>query len=89
MIKKNATRGFVVQTIYGNNEFAPLKDWLVDQHKYCGTDAHILETNRSNCFLKKRIRYIRFNVPFRKTPRQVLIELVRITEVLINRMTSK
>ena len=68
LIKEYAKRGFVVKTIHGDNEFAPLKSWLIEKHKVeletCDTDAHVPAIERTNRFLKERIRCIRLNMPF-------------------------
>ena len=55
----------------------------------CNTDAHVPVIERTNRFVKERVRCIRLNVPFQKIPRQFTIELVRRTAVLINQIPSK
>ena len=66
LIKEYAKRGFIVRTIYGDNKFAPLKNWLVEKHKVetCNTDANVPAIERTNRFLKERVRCIRLNMPF-------------------------
>ena len=44
--------------MHGDNEFAPLKDWLNGQGvtlETCDTDQHVPEIERTNRFLKERI----------------------------------
>lgn len=77
LIKEYAKRGFIVKTIHGDNKFAPLKSWLIDEHKVdletCDTDAHVLVIERTNHFLKERINCTRLNMPFQKIPRRFMI----------------
>ena len=83
----------IVRKIQGDNEFAPLKRWLIEKHKVdlenCDTNAHVPAVERINRFLKEQIKYIRLKMPFKKIPRRFMIELVRRTAVLINQMPRK
>lgn len=78
--------------MFGDNEFRPLESWLIENHieiETCNAKAHVPTIERTNCFLKERIRCIRCNMPFSKLPRHFLIEIVLRTTVLINLLPRK
>ena len=69
-------RGFKVKTMHGNNEFAPLEDWLSENEvtlETCDTDHYIPEIERTNRFLKERIRCLRIDMPFKHLPRRFIV----------------
>ena len=68
-----------MKSMSGSNIFNSLKDWLTKRHVKVETYnayACVTTIERSNHFLKERIKCIRFNMPFTKLPRDFLIEVV-------------
>ena len=79
IIKRYSQRGFRVKSVSGNNIFNSLKDWLTKRHVKIETynaRACVTTIERTNRFLKERIKRIRFNMPYTKLPRDFLIEVV-------------
>ena len=71
--------GFQVVSAHGDNEFAPLKEQLLEEGiilETCDTDAHVPTIERTNRFLKERIRCIRSQMPFKCIPKQLTIKIV-------------
>ncbi len=80
-------RGFKVQTIHGDNEFAPLNEWVTEKDmslETCDTNAHVPAIERTNRFLKERIQCIRMDMPFTRIPRRLVIKTVNQATKLIN-----
>ena len=80
-------RDFKVKTMHADIEFAPLNDWLTEKEvtlETCDTDQHVPQIERTNRFLKERIRCLRMDMPFKRIPRRFLIELVKREAIMIN-----
>ena len=83
-------RGFKIKRIHGNNEFAPLNDWLTENVatlEKCDTNQHVPQIERTNRFLKERIQCLRVDMPFKCLPRRFIIELVKRATIMINSLT--
>ena len=80
-------RGFKVKTMHGDNEFAPLKDWLTKNEvtlETCDMDQHVPQIERTNRFLKGRIQCLRMDMSFKRLPRRFIIKLVKRATIMIN-----
>ena len=87
------TRGFKVRTASGDNAFAPLKDWMLEELDIvlttCDSDSHVPRVENSIKFVKERVRCIQSELPFKKLPRRFTIEIVKRVVVLINSFARK
>jgi len=86
-------RGFKVVTASGDNAFAPLKDWMKKELKTilttCDSDSHVPRAENAIKFVKERVRCVQSQLPFKKLPRRLTIEMVRRIVVLINSFHRK
>ena len=68
-------RGFKIKTMHADNEFAPLEEWLNENEitlDTCDTDQHVPEIERTNRFLKERIRCLQMDMPFKRLPKRFI-----------------
>ena len=92
IIKRYNQRGFRVTSVSGIDIFGPLKDWLADMHIKIETydvRAHVTAIEINNRILKERIKYITYNMPFIKFPRDFLVEVVLQTVSLMNSLPKR
>ena len=92
IIKLYKKRGFLVKSMFGDNEFRPLEDWLTKKKidiKKCDAKAHVPMIERTNRFLKERIKCIRCNMSFKKLPKRFLIKVVLRTTILVSSLPRK
>ena len=79
--------------MHGDREFEPLKEPLKKTKKVmletCDTNSHVPRVERSNRFVKERVRCVRCEMPFTHIPRRLTIEMVRAATVLINSIPRK
>ena len=92
-IAEYKTRGFQVRTASGDNTFAPLKEWMLEELDIvlttCDSDSHVPRVENAIKFVKERVRCVQSELPFRKLPRRFTIELVKRIVVLINSFARK
>ena len=92
IIDQYRSRGFKVTTVDGDNEFKEMDEWMTDKSitlNTCDTNEHIPTIERTNRFLKERIRCIRMEMPFSHVPRQFLKEVVSRVTILVNSIPRK
>ena len=93
IVAEYKTRGFQVCTASGDNAFAPLKEWMLEELDIvlttCDSDSHVPRVENAIKFVKERVRCVQSEVPFRKLPRRFIIELVKRIVVLINSFARK
>ena len=92
IIDQYKLHGFKVSTIEGDNEFAGMDEWMTDKTitlTTCDTNEHKPSIERTNRFLKERIRCIRMDMPFSHVPKRFLIEVVRQVMILVNSIPRK
>ena len=93
IMKEYTPRGFKVVSAFGDNEFRPLKEMLRSEDQValetCDTDTHVPAVERTNRFLKERIRCIRCKMPFKRIPRQLMREIAIRAADLINSIPQK
>ena len=93
IVAEYKTRGFQVRTASGDNAFAPLKEWMLEELDIvlttCDSDSHVPRVENAIKFVKERVRCVQSELPFRKLPRRFTIELVKRIVVLINSFARK
>ena len=92
IIKRYNQCGLRVTSVCGIDIFGTLKDWLADMHIKIETynaRAHLTTIEMYNRILKKRIKYITYNMPFIKLPRDFLVEVVLQTVSLMNSLPKR
>ena len=86
-------RGFKVSTIHGDGAFDSLKDWAMNTHKVqltvCGADGRIPQAENAIKFIKERVRCIQCNMPFKRLPCAITIEMALRATTLINSFNCK
>lgn len=93
IVAEYKTRGFKVRTASGNNAFAPLKEWMLEDLDIvlttCDSDSHVPRIENSIKFVKERVRCVQSELPFEKLPRRFTMEIVKRVVVLINSFARK
>ena len=83
-------REFKVTSIFVNNTFKPLTNWMKqDLHidlTTCAADLQVLRANNAIRFVKEKVKYIQSETPFTK---RLTIEMVTCVTVLINLFNRK
>lgn len=81
-------QGFKICTAFGDNAFEPLKGWMNQELDIvldtCDAESHVPRAENAIKFVKERVRCARSQMPFKKFPKRVTIELVKRMVVLIN-----
>ena len=65
-----------MKSMFGDNRFRPLEGWLTEKHidfETCDAKAHVPTIEKTNRFLKERIRCTRCNMLFKKLLRRFLM----------------
>ena len=75
-------RGFkVILSVFGDGEFEHLKDWMRGKLQInldtCAADSHVPRAESAIRFVKKRLRSIQCETPFRRYPKRLTIEMTR------------
>ena len=87
------SRGFKVVTASGDNAFEPLKDWMKSELNVilttCDIKSHIPRAENAIKFVKECVRCIQSEIPYKRLPRRLTIEMVRRVVVLINSFHRK
>ena len=93
IISRYNGRGFKVSTIHGDGAFDSLKDWAMNTHKVqltvCGADGHVPQAENAIKFIKERVRCIHCNMPFKRLPHAITIEMASRATTLINSFNCK
>ena len=86
-------RGFKIVTASGDNAFDPIKEWMKKELKIvlttCDSDSHVPRAENTIKFVKEQVRCVQSEMPFKKLPRRLTIEMVRWLVVLINSFHRK
>ena len=70
-----------------------LKDWTMNTHQVqltvCGADGHVPLAENAIKFIKERVRCMQCNMPFKRLPRAITIEMASRATTLINSFNRK
>ena len=87
------SKGFVVKTAFGDNAFAPLKEWMKTELDIeldtCDSNSHVPRAEKSIQFVKEQTRCVQSQMPFKKYFGRLTIEMVRRVVILINSFAWK
>ena len=86
-------RGFNVATIFGDDEFDHLLDWMRSELNInltaCAADSHVPRAENAIRFVKKRLRSIQCETPFKKYPTRLAVEITKRATIFINSFRKK
>ena len=86
-------RGFKVVSMFGDEEFEPLVNWVQSKLHIdlvtCAADSHVLRAENAIRFVKERVRAIQSETPFDRYPKRFIIEMLKRVVVLINSFRRK
>ena len=92
IIEQYSKRGFTIATVHRENQFDDLNEWMTNKKitlVTCDTDAHVPTIERTNQFLKERIRCTRMDIPFFHVPKRLLVKVVKRVTILVKSIPRK
>jgi hypothetical protein len=89
VIKLYHARGFNVIAIHADMDFECIRDNIPSMHfELTAKDAHVGEIERSICTIKEHIRADVHDMPYKRLPKMLTIELVRRAVMILNQFPA-
>ena len=93
MVLDYQARGFKVVSMFGDEEFEPLVNWVQSELHIdlvtCAADSHVTRAENAIRFIKDRLRAIQSETPFDRYPKRFTIQMLKRVIVLINSFRRK